>query len=177
MTANMRKVVFFVVLVCVSLFAYQFMIKPANKDIRERRSKIEVKLAKLEKFEQTTNMANGLSKQLEDMEKAVKFFESMLPPKSEIHKMLEQVTLIVQKQGLEPKTINTLKKKSSNGYIEQPIKMEVVGDFKSFYAFLLDVERLPRIMKIRELKLSKLKSEGEVKASFIVSIFFQDGFV
>ncbi|MFC1677303.1 type 4a pilus biogenesis protein PilO [Planctomycetota bacterium] len=177
MTSNMRKLVFFVVLVCVSLLAYRFMVKPANEDMRERCGKIEIKLAKLNKFEQTTMMASGLSKQLEDLKKAVEFFESKLPPKSEVHKMLEQVTLIVQKCGLEPKTIKTLKRKNNNGYIEQPIKMELTGDFKSFYAFLLDVERLDRIMKIRELKLNKLpKSEGGVKANFIVSIFFQDEF-
>ncbi len=177
MTANMRKLLFFIVLVCISLLAYWFMIKPANMSIRERRSNIEIKLAKLDKFEQTTTMASGLSKQLEDLKRAVDFFESKLPPKSEIHKMLEQVTLIVQKRGLEPKTIKTLKRKKNNGYIEQPIKMELTGDFKSFYAFLLDVERLPRIMKIRELRLTKLsRSQGGVRANFIVSIFFQDEF-
>jgi type IV pilus assembly protein PilO len=117
-----------------------------------------------------------LNQQLGQLEEAVRFFESKLPPTSEIHKVLEQVTVIVQKQGLEPKTIRTLPRKEDNsGYVEQPLKMELVGDFNAFYSFLLEMEKLPRIMKIRELKLEKDKDgDGQVSADFIVSIFFQN---
>jgi Tfp pilus assembly protein PilO len=53
--------------------------------------------------------------------------------------------------------------------------MKLVGNFNSFYSFLLEIEKLPRIMKLRELKLKKnLNGEGEVGAEFIVSIFFQN---
>ena len=89
--------------------------------------------------------------------------------------MLEQVTLIAQKQGLKPKTIRTLTTKDNSGYVEQPLKMELDGNFSSFYSFLLELEKLPRIMKLRELELKKKKSyEGEISANFIVSIFFQN---
>ena len=89
--------------------------------------------------------------------------------------MLEQVTVIAQKQGLKPKTIKTLSKKDNSGYIEQPLKMELDGDFGSFYSFLLELEQLPRIMKIRELDLDKQKDgEGTIVADFVVSIFFQN---
>ena len=85
------------------------------------------------------------------------------------------MTVIAQKQGLKPKTIRTLNNKDNSGYIEQPLKMELTGDFSSFYSFLLELEQLPRIMKIRELELEKQqKSEGEISANFIVSIFFQN---
>jgi len=109
------------------------------------------------------------------LQEAIRFFESKLPPTSEIHKVLEQVTVIAQKQGLKPKTIRTLQKKDNSGYIEQPLQMELEGDFNSFYSFLLELEKLPRITKIRELELNKQKeSEGQITADFIVSIFFQN---
>ncbi|MGD8501697.1 MAG: type 4a pilus biogenesis protein PilO, partial [Phycisphaerales bacterium] len=83
--------------------------------------------------------------------------------------------VIAQKQGLEAKTIRTLRKKDNSGYIEQPLKMELEGNFSSFYSFLLELEKLPRIMKIRELELQKHRgSEGRIAADFIVSIFFQN---
>jgi len=105
----------------------------------------------------------------------LKFFESKLPPTSEIYKVLEQVTLIAQEQGLKPKTIRTLKKKDNSGYVEQPLNMELVGDFNSFYSFLLEIEKLPRIMKIRELEVKKNeKEEGMIDTNFVVSIFFQN---
>ncbi len=53
--------------------------------------------------------------------------------------------------------------------------MELVGDFGSFYSFLLELEKLPRIMKLRQLEVAKLKQkEGQISARFTVSIFFQN---
>ncbi len=175
MTSNFRKAVFFILLVGLAVVGYQYMIKPANKDLADVKAKVDSKLEQLVKFEEATTAAEDLTKQLDKLQEAIEFFESKLPPKSQIHEVLEQVTVIAQKEGLKPKTIRTLANKNNSGYIEQPIKMELVGNFSSFYSFLLELEKLPRIMKIRELELDKKKIlEGEISASFIVSIFFQN---
>ena len=175
MTGNFRKVVFFVLLLGVAVVGYRYMIKPANTHLAEVKSRVDTKFAQLAKFQQATAAAEDLTKQLEQLKEAIGFFESRLPPKSQIHEVLEQVTVIAQKEGLEPKTIRTLTEKDNSGYIEQPLKMELEGNFSSFYSFLLELENLPRIMKIRELKLEKQKTdEGQIAADFIVSIFFQN---
>ncbi len=175
MTSGLRKIVFFVLLLGVPFLAYQYMIKPANKLLAEQNARVQTKIAKLAEIEKATSTAENLTKQLEELQDAIGFFESKLPPKSKIHKVLEQVTVIAQKQGLEPKMIRTLKKENNSGYIEQPLKMELEGNFNAFYSFLLELEKLPRIMKIRELKLEKIRElEGQIKTDFIVSIFFQN---
>jgi len=175
MKGNFRKAVFFILLLGVAIVGYQYMIKPANGHLAETKGRVETKLAQLAKFEKAAAAAEDITRQLEELQEAIKFFESKLPPKSQIHEVLEQVTVIAQKQGLKPKTIRTLEKKDNSGYIEQPLKMELEGNFGSFYSFLLELERLPRIMKIRELKLDKqIKHEGQIAADFIVSIFFQN---
>ena len=176
MTGNFRKAVFFILLVCVAAAGYQYMIKPANENLTEVKGRVDAKLTQLAKFQKATAAAEDMTKQLEQLQEAIAFFESKLPPKSQIHEVLEQVTVIAQKQGLKPKTIRTLKRKDNSGYIEQPLKMELKGNFGSFYSFLLELEKLPRIMKIRELELEKQKtnSDGQIAANFIVSIFFQN---
>ena len=175
MTGNFRKAVFFLLLVGVAFVGYQYMIKPANARLAESKGRVDEKLAQLAKFQEASSAAEDLTKQLDQLKEAMEFFESKLPPKSQIHEVLEQVTVIAQKQGLKPKTIRTLEKKNNSGYIEQPLKMTLEGDFGSFYSFLLELEKLPRIMKIRELELSKYdESNGEITADFIVSIFFQN---
>ncbi len=175
MTSSFRKIVFLVLLAGLAMGGYHYMIKPANKDLAEAKGKVETKLAQLAKFEEAATAAEDLAKQLEKLQEAIEFFESRLPPTSQIHEVLEQVTVIAQKQGLKPKTIRTLMKKDNSGYIEQPLKMQLEGNFSSFYSFLLELEKLPRIMKIRELTLEKQKDgEGQIAADFIVSIFFQN---
>jgi type IV pilus assembly protein PilO len=177
MTSGLRKAIFFVLLIAVAAAGYRYMIKPANLHLAEAKQRVEGKRAKLAEFEQATAKAEDLNKQLEQLQEAVRFFESKLPPTSEVHKVLEQVTVIAQKQGLKPKTIRTLAQKDNNGYVEQPMNMRLVGDFTSFYSFLLELEKLPRIMKLRELKLDKQsqnQDEGQIAAEFILSIFFQN---
>ncbi len=175
MTSGLRKAVFFLLLIGVTAAGYQYMIKPANQNLAEARQRVGGKRAKLAEYEEATAKAEDLNKQLEQLQEAVRFFESKLPPTSEVHKVLEQVTVIAQKQGLQPKTIRTLQQKNNSGYIEQPMNMKLVGDFTSFYSFLLELEKLPRIMKLRELKLDKQNAgEGKVGAEFILSIFFQN---
>jgi len=174
MTGGFRKAVFFVLLLGVAVLGYQYMIRPANRHLAEAKGEVESKLAKLVEFEQARAATEGLTKQLEQLEEAVEFFESQLPPTNEIDKVLRDVTVIAEKQGLKPKTIRTMKKENNSGYIEQPLKMELEGNFNSFYSFLLELEQLPRIMKIRELDLKKQrKGEGQITANFTVSIFFQ----
>jgi len=175
MTGNLRKVVFFVLLVGVAAVGYQYMIKPANAHLTEIDSRVAAKEAQLAKFKEATSAAEGLSKQLEQLQQAMGFFESKLPPTSQIHEVLEQVTVIALKEGLKPKTIRTLNRKDNSGYIEQPLRMELEGNFSAFYSFLLELEKLPRIMKIRELQLGRTKDgEGQIAADFTVSIFFQN---
>jgi type IV pilus assembly protein PilO len=177
MTGNLRKVVFLVLLISVAAVGYQYMIKPANAHLSEIDSRVTAKEAQLAKFKEATVAVEGLSKQLDELQKAMGFFESKLPPTSQIHEVLQQVTVIAQKEGLKPKTIRTLNRKDNSGYIEQPLKMELEGNFSAFYSFLLELEKLPRIMKIRELQLGRTKdkdSDGQIAADFTVSIFFQN---
>ena len=174
MSSSLRKIVFFVLLVGLAVVGYHFMIRPANQSLAESKQRVEAKLAKLAEFEKATNAAKDLDKQLTQLRDAIDFFESKLPPTSEVHKVLEQVTVIAQKQGLKPKTIRTMPRKNNSGYIEQPMRMQLQGNFNAFYSFLLEMEKLPRIMKIRKLELKKINNaEGDVSADCILSIFFQ----
>ena len=159
----------------VTYLAYAYMIKPANLSFAQQKNRVHEKLSRMTHIKNATDEAIGLSDQLDQLKQAVMFFEDRLPPKSQIHKVLEQVTIIAQEQGLKPKMIRTLQKKSSNDYIEQQLKMELAGDFNSFYSFLLELEQLQRIVKVRKLKLIKDKSlNGEISADCIVSVFFQN---
>ena len=135
---------------------------------------MEVMRSKLGELERATAAAKDLAGQLKKIEEAIEAFESKLPPSSEIHTVLEDVTLIAQRHGLTPKSIRTQKNRDNRGYIEQPLAMELTGNFNSYYAFLLELEQLDRITKIRELELKKAQREGQTEATFVMSIFFQN---
>jgi len=174
MTSGLRKIVFFILIVGLAYVSYAYMIKPANLHLNQARAQVDQKLSKLSELAEARAAANDLNEQLERVKNAIRVFESKLPPRSAIDTVLTDVTLIAQKHGLVSKKIRALKSKDSNGYIEQPLEMELHGNFNSYYSFLLELEKLDRITKIRELTLKKKsKYEGQTEAKFVMSIFFQ----
>lgn len=173
MTSSLRYIIFFVLIIGMAYVSWTYMIKPANEHLSQERDKMASMRSKLKELEQATAAAEDLTAQLQEIEEAIKAFESKLPPSSEIHTVLENVTLIAQRHGLTPKSIRTQKNRDNRGYIEQPLEMELHGNFNSYYAFLLELEKLDRITKIRELSLKKSDREGQTAAKFVMSIFFQ----
>jgi type IV pilus assembly protein PilO len=173
MKSNLRKIVLFAMMLGLSWFAYIYMLKPANASIKQQRLQMNAKLTKLNELERLSSQAGDIGEQLSKLSEAVKFFQNKLPLESEIHKVLESITLIAQKQGLAAGTITALKTKDCNGYIEQPLKMELAGDFYAFYSFFVEAEKLPRIIRFRELELKKNdKNPNELKANLVISVFF-----
>lgn len=174
MTSSIRYLIFFILIVAMGYVSWNYMIKPANEDLDQKRIDMEAKRNKLDELEKASAAAEGLADQLKEIELAIEAFESKLPPSSEIHTVLENVTLIAQRHGLTPKSIRTQNNKNNRGYIEQPLEMELDGNFNSYYAFLLELEKLDRITKLRELNVKKTEREGQTEATFVMSIFFQN---
>lgn len=174
MNSALRKFIFFVALVGLSYVSHTKMIRPANAEMASQKARLIEKQAKLQKLQSAPAAAEQLKEQLGRLSKAVTFFESKLPPASEIDSVLQNVTIIAKKNNLTSNMIRALQKKYNNGYIELPLRMELTGNFKSYYSFLLELEQLDRIIKIRELTLRKSdEDEGHIEASFVISIFFR----
>jgi len=175
MNSSMRKAVFFVVLMGIAYVSWAYMIKPVNANLDKQKSQLEAQMLKLSELEKATLAMRDLDNQMTELKNAVEFFNSKLPPTSQVHKVLEQVTVIAQKEGLKTKVVRTMPQKNWNNYVEQPLKMELHGNFNSFYSFLLELEQMARITRIRDMQLKKdPQNEGVAIAEFTVSIFFQD---
>ena len=178
MNSTVKKLVFFVALIGLAYVAHIKMIKPANAEMERQKQLLVDKQAQLGKLMNAPEATEELQSQLDRLSSAIDFFESKLPPASQIDAVLQNVTVIAKRNNLTSKTIKTIKTKQNNGYIELPIKMELTGNFNAFYSFLLELEQLDRITKIREITLSKdAKQQGQITASFVLSIFFQDALI
>ncbi len=61
MTGNVRKVIFFVLLLTAAYVAYAFMIKPANKNLAERKERIQQNMKILNELQQATTAARAIT--------------------------------------------------------------------------------------------------------------------
>jgi Tfp pilus assembly protein PilO len=59
-------------------------------------------------------------------------------------------------------------------YNSQPITLSLEGPFENFYEFLLGLERLPRLTKVRQMQVTKSPlAEGVVQVDLLMDIFFE----
>jgi len=175
MKFGIRELLFLVLLSAIPAGSYFWVFQPAQINLQNKQCEIDKKTEKLASLNKAVAGIEDLNAEVEKLVEAVEFFESKLPARHEIHKILEQVTKIADKRGLETKLFKALKQKPFATYSEQPIKMEVHGDFDAFYQFLLDLEKLARITRIKNIQLIKdKKNEGQMDAHFTLSIFFDN---
>jgi Tfp pilus assembly protein PilO len=96
-------------------------------------------------------------------------------------KVLQEIWHLAETNQLLAKSIRTLPSSEQTeiagpaGPHEQPIAVQLEGDFRGFYSFLQALENQPRIMRVSQMTLEKLKDapEGHVKVNFDMTIFFE----
>jgi Tfp pilus assembly protein PilO len=143
------------------------------------RARIEQKIAAREKdladLERATAGVKDISAKIDELKEAIAFFESKLPQEKEMENILSEVWRMAEAHQLTIKTVKTFKSERSAGYSEQPIGMTMAGDFKdSFYAFMLQLERLPRLTRVSKMDLKKINDrDGQMEAHVTLSIFFE----
>ncbi|MCJ7544015.1 MAG: type 4a pilus biogenesis protein PilO [Phycisphaerae bacterium] len=178
MKVGIRLIVFVVLLMMIPLAAWWLVFRPADLYKAQMLEQVHVRQERLRELNQATAMLGDLKLEIAALEKAIGFFQSKLPSEKEIDKVLREVWRLAETNHLVTKSIRTLpvdEKTASATPREQPIAVQLEGDFRGFYGFLQALENQPRIMRINSMTVGKLKnaSEGQVEAIFNMSIFFE----
>lgn len=175
MRFGLRELVFVLVLLAVPVIAWYGDFRQQNAAVAAAKQEMAQKRAKLVQLESATRQIKDMEEEIDKLTQAIELFESKLPAEKEVEVILKEVWELAAKHKLKPRSVRTEKPIVAARYSELPLKMVIVGDFDGYYKFLLDVERLSRITRIHHMELKKLKSgdDGEMEASFTLSIFFE----
>jgi len=181
MKLGLRELIFALLLLGMPLGAWWFAFRPQNAHNAEVRKQIEAKQAKLRELNHIVGTVGSLKKEIASLAKAIDFFQSKLPNEKEIEKVLEEVWRLADQNQLVTKSIRTDDRRGHNftspnsPHAEQPITMELQGDFLGFYRFLQAIETQPRIVRISLMKFVKLSKapEGHTRVRFEISVFFE----
>jgi type IV pilus assembly protein PilO len=172
MKLGFRELLFFTVLLALLAASY-FVLLKQNQKMHTLAVEKADKQRELTDLHMATAGIADLNGRIHDLQQSLKFFETKLPQEKEFDKILKEVSDIAEANTLQTKTVRTLKSERYAGYSEQPIQMTLSGNFKGFYAFLLQLEKLPRITKITSMQLSKIQEhDGEMTATLTLSIYF-----
>jgi type IV pilus assembly protein PilO len=170
MKLGIREILFFAAMLGL-LGCAGFLLFGSDRQ-GQLRSEIEQKQRALNNVSLATVGIDDLSRKIDELQKAITFFESKLPREKEINTIVEDVSKMGDAHSLLVRSIKTLRTVPGPSYSEQPIQMHLSGGFNGFYSFLLQLEKLPRITRVTRMALSKI-NEGEMEAQMTLSIFFE----
>jgi len=173
MKLGVREILFFMVMIGVLGSAYFLIFSKANAKRQTVQADTLSKQRSLSDVHTATAGIKDLNRKIDELEKAIKFFDSKLPQQREVDTILQQVSQISQSAGLVTKTVKPARSETTANYSEEPIELVVSGNFEGFYQFLLDLEKLPRLTRVTQMKLTKINDhEGQMTADLTLSIYF-----
>src|SRR5207249_3308765 len=156
MKFGIREIIFVVVMLGLLGSTNYFVFSKSNKKKADLLADIRQKQQALSNLQQATAGIEDLNNKIDELQKAITFFESKLPQEKEVDKILKEVWQMAEANQLTTKTIKTLRSERGPSYSEQPIQMNLAGDFNGFYSFLLQLEKLPRITRVTDMQLQKI---------------------
>lgn len=182
MMTNKRELVFFFALLAIPLAAWYLDFKPRNEQHAQLRKEIQTKRTKLAEIKGLAAKIGDLQGEIQATQEVVDHFQQQLPQETEIDKVLRGVWQLAQTNKLQAKKIRSVARRENDRFTppnsphgEQAVQLQIQGDFRGFYAFLLALERQPRIMRIREVMLERDKDlpDGHMAATIELSVFFE----
>ena len=183
MNLGIREMVFLLVLAAIPVAAWFFVFEPRNQDIEQSRREIAQMESTLVRLDQLTEEVGDVRTAIDEAELRLADFRRNIPDANEVDDMLAEIQRIGERNALGISSIRALNRSETQGYAEIPLSLEIDGSFRGIYRFLLDLERLPRITRVRDLKLERNLVEsrgrtgeddtppGQIDASMTVVIY------
>ena len=170
-----RELLFLIVMLALLGSAWYFVFKKADERIATLNIDTSQKLEKLRELSDATNRIADMDRKIAEVREKIRFFESKLPRERDVEKIISQVTRQAKILQLKVGMMQSLRtEKSPAGYSEQQVKLVISGNFTGFYQFLLEVEKMARITRVNQLKLSKInEQDGSTTADLTLSVYFQ----
>ncbi|MBN1436291.1 MAG: type 4a pilus biogenesis protein PilO [Sedimentisphaerales bacterium] len=173
MKLEFKPILFLVLVIGLPLASYFWVFRPANVKYDATVADIEAKEQRLQNLQQAMCYLDDLDAEVNDLGEAVLFFEDKIPAEHEIHNILTQIARIASRHRMETRLFETDTPQPSTQYSALPIRMEILSDFDSYYAFLTELEQLPRITRIKQMELRTTDQDGIINAKLTLNIFYQ----
>ncbi len=175
MSTTARQFLFSAVLLALPVSSYFVVFRPVNAKIEQGSREIEHKQSLLTKLREATAQTEDLQRANDQIRLSIESLQAKLPSSKEMDNVLRQVSSIAAKNNLKVPAFKKNERTTPAGLaMEQPLDIEITGDFDGFYKFLLDLEQLPRITRLTDLDVVRSdKVDGEMKAKLVLSVYYE----
>jgi type IV pilus assembly protein PilO len=181
MQFGLRTLLFVVLLLVMMVLSYVLLFKPMN-DQRDRMiADTKAKQQKLNDLAGALARTRDMSAEIKNLKMAIDFLTGKLPQETEMEKVLKDVWDAAKNNNLTVKSVRNGKVVEGSNYNEQPIRMVIEGPFNpGFFKFLAQVEQMPRLTKIKQMKIDDPKADhpdaknnGWITADMELTIYYE----
>src|SRR4030095_3562365 len=168
------KQVLLVVVVCGALLAgfwYQFL-SPIQTDIASKTAKMNELKALVAKSEAQEKELQKIKLEAMDLQAKLDMLKMALPLEKETDQIFRAVQLQAGVSGLKVFRVAPKPTVDHEVYTEYPIDLEVTGTYHNVGMFLDKIRKLPRIVNVGGLRLTRKASEGDLAFTSSVSAVY-----
>jgi len=174
MTFGARELLFLVVMVALLFSAWHFVFKNADERINALDLDTLEKRTRLIEVTAASARIQDMDQRIAELQEQLRAVEAKLPRARETRDIVAKI----DREARSRKGLNVLLQRALNperaaNYFEQPLRLQLRGDFKEFYDFLLRIETMARITRINQMRLTKInEADGSMEADMTLSIYF-----
>ena len=155
------KITMYILILClIAALVYFALIKGVQEQIASAEAQEQTLL---EEFKQKDSKLRNLQAyQLQVQQMELQFTQQLeqLPKVTEIAGLVEDINMAGVSSGLEFKNIKLEPEIKQQIFIEQPISIDVNGNYHSMGGFVTAVAALPRIVTLHDFKIKAEESKG-----------------
>lgn len=152
------------ILICVLVFGVMigatvyFLYLPKHEEIKRLTAEYESLEAELADAKRRASQLNRYRAEVKEVEAQFEVAKRALPETEEIPSLLTSVSHSGQDSGLEFLLFRPESDVPRGFYAEIPVSIEVTGQYHETAAFFDKVSRLPRIVNIKDIRISAEKA-------------------
>ncbi|MGC9109803.1 MAG: type 4a pilus biogenesis protein PilO [Caldimicrobium sp.] len=149
---------------------YYIPLKEKINNLKEDIKKIELEIAKLENF---VKREKAIEEIVRNRKKFLEEIKNILPTEKEIPQLIKNVSEIAKKNKLEILRFIPRQEERQNYYNVIPFDMELKGYFYDILKFLNEVEKLSRLVTLKNIEFSPQAKEEKIiiKTSFVTYVY------
>lgn len=143
---SVRYLLLSVVLILILVAGYYLLIDEKRIELEQTRQQELTLLADFEHKQQKAANLEAYEKQLADMQELLQTMFRQLPSKTEMDKLLVDVSQTALAAGIDVQLFEPLAESFQDFYAERPISIRMLGDYHEFGEFVSGVAALPRVV-------------------------------
>lgn len=143
---SVRYLLLSIVLILMLVAGYFLLIDDKKNELEQTRQQELALMADFEFKQQKAANLEVYEKQLEDMQELLQTMFRQLPNKTEMDKLLVDVSQTALAAGIDVQLFQPLAENFQDFYAERPISVRMLGDYHEFGEFVSGVAALPRVV-------------------------------